>query len=244
MRVNTVQELEQYVLRKLGHPLINVEIDEDQLRDAVDDAIQYFMEESYEGSVEKVYLLDTSVKSLDYAMPENILAVTHMVRWGDESTSLGDSENLWSVSNILLVDGLLDPSLVAGSLGYMQSVNEYLANLKYMFTSNRQMFDFSPASRRIYFTEKPPEQVTVLRVIETIDGTDAPNLYNHRWIKAYSVALAKIQWGTHLSKFTVTMPGGTTVNAEAIKQDGEDKKKELEDELYDKYSAPADFIMM
>lgn len=244
MRVNTIQELEQYIIRKLGAPLINVEISDDQLKDSIDDAMQYFMEESYEGSVEKVYILDTATKALEYTMDSSVLAVTHMIRWSNEGTGLGDSENLWSVSNILFQDGLLDPSLLAGSLGYMESVNEYLATLKYMFSDDRQLFDFSPASSTIYFTQKPPKDFVVLRVVETIDGTNAPNLYNHRWIKSYAIALARIQWGGHLSKFTVTMPGGTTVNADAIKQEGEDKKKELEDELYDKYSAPADFIVM
>lgn len=49
------QGLIDYCLRKLGAPVLEINIDDDQIDDLVDDTIQYFNERHYDG-VEKMYL--------------------------------------------------------------------------------------------------------------------------------------------------------------------------------------------
>lgn len=51
----TRQQLIDFCLRKLGHPVIEINVDEDQLEDRLDDALQFFAEYHFDG-VEKVYL--------------------------------------------------------------------------------------------------------------------------------------------------------------------------------------------
>lgn len=52
---STRQGLIDYCLRKLGHPVIQINVDEDQIEDRVDDAIQFFQEYHFDG-IEKVFL--------------------------------------------------------------------------------------------------------------------------------------------------------------------------------------------
>ena len=54
-RPSTRQQLIQYCLRNLGHPVIEINVDEEQLEDRVDEALQFFAEYHFDG-VEKVYL--------------------------------------------------------------------------------------------------------------------------------------------------------------------------------------------
>ena len=49
------QELIDYCLRQLGEPVLEINVDDDQIEDAVDDAIQFFHERHFDG-VEKMYL--------------------------------------------------------------------------------------------------------------------------------------------------------------------------------------------
>lgn len=49
------QELVDYCLRKLGAPVLEINIDDDQIDDLVDDALQYFYERHFDG-VERMYL--------------------------------------------------------------------------------------------------------------------------------------------------------------------------------------------
>lgn len=52
---STRQELIDYCLRRLGAPVLEINVDDDQIDDLVDDAIQYFNERHYDG-VERMYL--------------------------------------------------------------------------------------------------------------------------------------------------------------------------------------------
>ena len=52
---STRQELIDYSLRQLGAPVLEINVDEDQLEDLVDDAIQFFHERHFDG-VERMYL--------------------------------------------------------------------------------------------------------------------------------------------------------------------------------------------
>ena len=52
---NTRQELVDYCLRQLGAPVLEINVDDDQIDDLVDDAVQYFNERHFDG-VERMYL--------------------------------------------------------------------------------------------------------------------------------------------------------------------------------------------
>ena len=51
----TRQQLIDYSLRKLGAPVLEINLDDDQIDDLVDDALQYFNERHFDG-VEEMFL--------------------------------------------------------------------------------------------------------------------------------------------------------------------------------------------
>jgi hypothetical protein len=55
MAVSSRQGLVDYCLRRLGFPVIEINVDDDQIEDRIDDALQYFQEYHFDG-VERVYL--------------------------------------------------------------------------------------------------------------------------------------------------------------------------------------------
>ena len=55
MKPSTRQQLIDYCLRRLGAPVLEINVDDDQIDDLVDDALQYFQERHFDG-VEKMYL--------------------------------------------------------------------------------------------------------------------------------------------------------------------------------------------
>ncbi len=52
---NSRQSLIDYCLRRLGYPVLEINVDDDQIDDLVDDALQYFYERHFDG-VERMYL--------------------------------------------------------------------------------------------------------------------------------------------------------------------------------------------
>lgn len=55
MAISSRQDLIDYCLRRLGFPVIEINVDDDQVEDRIDDALQYFQEYHFDG-VERVYL--------------------------------------------------------------------------------------------------------------------------------------------------------------------------------------------
>ena len=52
---NSRENLKQYCLRMLGKPVVEINVDDDQLEDRIDEGLQYFQEYHFDG-VEKTYV--------------------------------------------------------------------------------------------------------------------------------------------------------------------------------------------
>ena len=48
-------DLQEYCLRRLGHPVIEINVDDSQLSDRIDDSLQFFQEYHFDG-VEKTFV--------------------------------------------------------------------------------------------------------------------------------------------------------------------------------------------
>lgn len=55
MAVNTREQLKQYCLRELGAPVLEINVDDDQLEDRLDEAFEYWRQYHWDG-IEKIYL--------------------------------------------------------------------------------------------------------------------------------------------------------------------------------------------
>ena len=69
------QELIDYCLRQLGEPVLEINVDDDQIEDAVDDAIQFFHERHFDG-VEKMYLKHQITQEMIDAARSSTVATT------------------------------------------------------------------------------------------------------------------------------------------------------------------------
>ena len=53
---NTRSEFKDYCLRRLGFPVIEINVDDDQIEDRIDDALQYWQDYHFDG-LQKVYYI-------------------------------------------------------------------------------------------------------------------------------------------------------------------------------------------
>ena len=68
-------------------------------------------------------------------------------------------------------------------------------------------------------------------------------MWSEPWLKKYTAALFKRQWGQNLSKFAgIQLHGGVTLNGIEIYQQAIEEIKELEEKLRDE-SGPLEFFM-
>jgi hypothetical protein len=68
-------------------------------------------------------------------------------------------------------------------------------------------------------------------------------VFNDIWLKRYTTALIKKQWGSNMSKFDgVQLPGGVSMRGEAISQEADAELQMLEEKLQSEYELPIDFM--
>lgn len=124
MAVGTREQLKQYALRALGAPVLEINVDDDQLEDRLDEALDYWRLYHYEG-VEQIYMkqkISASVITLNTATATNFKLSEKITGNTSGATAVVTREtNRESSDNILLVRnvvGTFHPSeIIVGDTG-------------------------------------------------------------------------------------------------------------------------------
>lgn len=87
----TRAEFKDYCLRRLGHPVININVDDDQVEDRIDDALQFFYDYHFDG-VEKFYMKH-QIQQADIDRgwiycPEAVIFVTGVLPFDNSNSSV------------------------------------------------------------------------------------------------------------------------------------------------------------
>ena len=100
------EEFKQYCLRSLGFPVLRINVDDDQVEDRIDEALNYWKQYHMEGT-EKIYykhLVTEIDKQNGYiTLPENIIGA---VRVFPLSSFIGNSSDLFSIEYQIAMQNL------------------------------------------------------------------------------------------------------------------------------------------
>lgn len=230
-KLNSHKALSEYILRKLGSPVINVELSPEQLDDCIYDAINYFIERHYDGIEEVLVVvgIDEFVRQDGYVeLPDEIVGVANILNTSSESGSVEGFDNL----NFLIANSeiLKFSNDLSGIENYVRSIRT-IADIKHFFTPFRD-YEFNKVTNRL-FLRSNLSSTNSLGVIgyRAIDPDTDTDVYNDEWIKRYATALARVQWGVNLTKYEgMDLPGQGTINGQGILAKGEnDLEKTLEE---------------
>jgi hypothetical protein len=118
-----------------------------------------------------------------------------------------------------------------------------------MTVSPINSFNFNRKTNRLRFNEslsrlKEKSSSIVIKVYKKIDETVFSDVWDDEFLKEYATALIKKQWGENLKKFgNMNLPGGITLNGEAIFNEAIADIERLETKLVSDLSIPPDFFM-
>ena len=129
---------------------------------------------------------------------------------------------------MMMLNDITDLNNYAGDIAYYEQMQQHLSLLD-MKLSGVPIINFDRQGSRLYFYHSK-EDFTVghyimLEVYADIDPdtgvlSDYVSLYNHKFLKNYTTALIKRQWGINMSKFEgMTLPGGVTISGRQILED-------------------------
>lgn len=225
------QELIHYCLRKLGAPVLEINVADEQLDDLVDDALQYFQERHFDG-VEKMFLkykITQEDKNRGRARGGNnsagIVTTTATsgigtAAWEENSnyipvpeTVIG-IERVFKLSNRTIASNLfnINYQLFLNDIYWFSSTEmlnyyvtkRYLEDIDWIVNPDRQI-RFNKRQDRLYIdTSWDTLQVDDYLLIECyriLDPNDYPKVWNDYFLKLYLTAIIKRQWGQNLIKF-------------------------------------------
>lgn len=241
-------ELKQYIYRKLGHPVINVEVDETQMEDCIDEAMKTFLESHYDASEIGYVALATQEGVSEYELPEGVQDVMEVLNTeGNSGPGLGSIDPgdpfVWPWRGGGYRSCTLEPC------EYWDVVSVEVWRQRWQLYEDTWRvyipFEFNQISKKLYFPDAPDvDGIRYLKVAQTATAVGDPDgnlVLDALWLKKYAVALARIQWSVNVGKYEgAQLPGGVSINWQAIGERGDQEKEQLLTELDEKYSLPPD----
>ena len=244
-------QLKDYCLRKLGFPVIDINVDDDQLEDRIDDALQKFRDYHYDGT-EEIYLAH-QVTAGDIAntyiqVSDNISGVTRLlpISSGSISSSSSQGFNIFDINYQIRLNDFYN--LLSSSYTYYVIAREHLAMLD-MIVTGEIPFSYNKKVNRInlymdWAGRLAVGDYIVFQATQIVDPAVYSKVFNDSWLKSYTAALFKMQWGNNLSKYTnYTLPGGLVVNGEKIYNDAVAEIELLHTKLREEYELPPQMIV-
>ena len=118
----------------------------------------------------------------------------------------------------------------------------YLADLEFALTTQKQ-FRFNQRMDRLYldvsWSELTAGDYIVIDCFRTLDPNDYVRVWNDSFLKKYTTALLKKQWGQNLIKFQgVKLPGGVELNGREIYEDGVKELETIREMMSNTYELP------
>lgn len=259
------ETLKQYALRSLGKPVIEINVDNDQLEDRLDEALQFYSQYHYDG-IRRTYLkykltsadktrLKASTPTTETAtknsvsttwyeannflvVPDTVIAVTNIFPFSDKS-----SMNMFDVRYQLRLNDLYDFAstsiinydMVLRHLDFLDQILVGMKPIRFQQHDNRLYIDMD------WVNDLEVDEYLIIDCYRKLDPTTYTDVFNDQWLKRYTTALFKKQWGANLSKFDgVTMLGGVKLNGEKIFTEAQTDIEKLEKEIRDSFEiAPA-----
>ena len=195
-----LEELKKYIKRKLGYPVINIEIGDTQLSDCVSDAFDMYSEFHMNGA-DIAYIIHDLIQGQN----EYILESTVQEVWGVVSNHY----NVGTDESLLLSPFYMGNELLSSSCN-MIDVEIFRQNLKNVenYLQKEIAYEFNSTTKKFTVFEKPLHNQKI--ALQIYKGLSSPSeAYDDMWFKKYCVSLAGRQWGTNLSKYVGgKMPGG------------------------------------
>jgi len=245
-RINSKKALKGYIERALGSPVLKINIADVQVDDRIDDALELFWQYHADGIRRIFYkhqITQDDINNQGVTLPRNVMSVLRVLPVdGQDVLAINNLQYVMYITDIMDVrrfngEGL---SAYANTMSYLNTIGD-LFNYEKVITFN--MNDHFLSMQADWNLIKVGDWFLVECYV-FIDPETYGDTWNNYWLKQYCVALCKKQWGWNIWKYgNNQLPGGVTINAEGIYNEGKADVQALEDRLRDEFELPVDMFM-
>ena len=239
------EELKDFCLRQLGSPIIQINVDDEQVNDAVELAFEYWNEFHFNGT-ERTYLKHQvtagDISNNWIALSESVIGATRVFPVGGNAMAMG----MFDLRYQLRLNDLWD--LSSTSYTNYALTMQHLATLDLLF-SGQQPVRFNRVTNRLYIdwdwkNDIHENEWIVVEGYIVTDPVAYTKVWNDRMLKKLATAYVKKQWGANMAKFDkIALPGGATMRGGELHTEAVNEIAAIEQNIRDTYEAPPGFWM-
>jgi len=247
MAVTTRTELIDYCLRRLGYPVIEINVDDDQISDRIDDALQFYQEYHSDATL-RVYLkhqiTSTDITNKYIPIDDSIIYVKKMFPISESNSSI----NMFDAEYQLHMNDIFDLGSM-GNLYNYEMIQQYMALLDLKLNGMSEITRYNRHVNRLYIDidwarDMVEGNYIIVEAMQIVDPATHSDVYNDMFLKQYATALIKQQWGANLLKFEgMQLPGGVQFSGRQIYDDATQEIQQIREQMQLNYEMPPDFYM-
>jgi hypothetical protein len=176
-----------------------------------------------------------------FDLPDLIYGVSRVIPFANASSS----KNIFDLQYQLRLNDLYD--LTSVSLIYYKSVMSHLALLDFEL-NGKPTFRFNRRAGKLHLDVNWESDIAlgdfiIVECYRALDPAQSTKVWDDPWLKHYTTALIKRQWAANGKKFQgLVLPGGISIDWQAMYNEAQDEIKELKDELQ-LQAGPLEFFM-
>ena len=241
------QQLIDYCLRRLGAPVIEINVDDDQVEDRIDDALQFYQEYHHDATMRtylKHQITQDDITNKYISINDAIIYVKNVFPFSNKSSSV----NMFDVKYQLHLNDLYDLSYI-GDLVHYEMVQQYISLLDLQLSGQKTFSRYNRHMNLLHLdidweNELQVGDYLIVECQRIVDPSTYSDVYNDMFLKQYATALIKQQWGANLIKFEgMQLPGGVTLNGRQIFEDATTEIQTIREQMQLNYEMPVDFFI-
>lgn len=240
----TRTEFKEYCLRKLGKPVIDINVDDTQVEDRIDEALSYYWDYHFDGTEKNYTKLQITQQHKDnkwVPIPENVIGVVNLfpVTTGLTGSSMFSARYQFVLNNIheFVNYNMINYFMSMQYLGFMEELLVGRQPIRYNRHMNKLYIDMD-------WDKLEVGDWIIYECYQIVDPSAYPDVWKDRWLQNYATAKIKYQWASNLTKFSdMQLPGGVRFNGEKILMDAQEEIAKMEQEVISSFSLPVHDLM-
>lgn len=241
MSITNRSDFKDYVLRRLGAPVQQINVDDEQVEDRIDDALQYFSDYHYAGSQKLMYKHQITQEDIDnkyLTIPEHISNIESVFSMNSNGSYGGA---LFNIRYHITINEVFSHQFTTSLVPYYLAMRR-LEDMNFLFDT-KPSIRFNKHTGRldmnIDWSSVSVDNFILCEAVGFVDPNEYERVWDDRWLKEYATQLVKRQWGENLKVFGgIVLLNGITLNGKEIYDEADTKIQQMEETMINKFSVP------
>ena len=179
-------------------------------------------------------------------IPDTVIGLIRVLPVNGSTSGASNANNMFDLVYQFRLNDMYN--LLSSDMIYYTQVKQHLDMLDMLLVGDRSV-RYNRKTDKLFIDVNwdevfSPGDYIMIECYRILDPTTYTQVYDDLFLKRYTTALIKRQWGENMKKFGgIQLPGGVTLNGREVYEEAVEEIKLIEDEMQSKSELPVDFMV-